>query len=154
MSTKIYLDVSEDIRQWMTDNGLSFEDVLSRQDIDAALDSGVMPIENDAGGRTKDIVPVVLASTGGVTAVLVAISHFMRIWLNRPIYETWEELEEIRGPEGNVLVDKKGLPIMKTVRKHVLIEPGKNDKKEKISLKAGLKGLIFGISSEEKQARD
>ncbi len=152
-TTKIYVELSDDIREWMADNGLSIEDVLEKEGVNATVESGVIPLENDEAGRTKNIVSIILADAAAVTVTLIAISHCMRSWLNRPIHETWDELEEIRDKEGNVLLDKKGKPIMKTVRKHVLIEPGKSDKKEKISLNAGLKGLIFGISTEEKQVR-
>ncbi len=152
--TKVYVSMSDDILAWMADNDLSIQDVLDKAGIDAEVDEGVLPTAGDAGSRTKDVVPIILADGAAITAVLMAVSHFMRSWWNRPIYETWDELEEIRDPDGNVLLDKDGNPRMKMVRKHVLIEPGKNDRKEKINLQAGLKGLIFGISSEQKQVQE
>ncbi len=152
-TAKIYVEFSDDIQEWMADNGLSVEDILEKEGIDADVEHDIIPVEKD-GSRTKDVVPVIiLASGGALTSVLFAVSHCMKIWLNRPIYTSWEELEEIRDKDGNVLLDKKGNPQMKTVHKHFVNEPGKSDKKEKIDLKAGLKGLIMKIGSEEKQVK-
>ena len=152
--TKIYLDLSPDILAWMADNGLSIEDVLEKEGIDAEVVEGVMPGDDQTGSRTKNVVPIILASAGAVSAILFAVSHCMRSWLNRPIYESWEELVEIRDENGKVMLDNQGNPQMKTVRKHILVEPGKTDKKEKIDLKAGLTGLVLGMNTEEKQIRN
>ncbi len=153
-TAKIYIELSNDIREWMADNSLSMEDILEKEGIDATVQPGMIPCADEHGSRAKDVVPIILQYGGAVSAVLFAVSHFMKTWLNRPVYETWEELEEIRDKDGNVLLDKKGNPQMKTVRKHVLSEPGKSDKKEKIDLNAGLKGIIMKLSSEEKQVRE
>ena len=151
--TKIYVEFSDDIREWMADNGQSVEDILEKEGIDADVEHGIIPVEKE-GSRTKDVVPVIiLASGGALSGVLFAVSRCMKIWLNRRIYESWEELEEIRDKDGNMLLDKKGNPQMKTVRKHFVYEPGKSDKKEKIDLDAGLKGVIMRIDSEEKQVK-
>jgi hypothetical protein len=153
-TAKIYLDLSEDILAWMADNGLSIEDVLEKEGIDAEVVEGVIPVDGQSGGRTKNVVPIILASAGGASAILFAVSHCLKTWLNRPIYESWEELEEIRDENGKIMVDKDGNPRMKTVRKHVLVEPGKTDKKEKIDLKAGLTGIVLGMNTEEKQIQN
>jgi hypothetical protein len=115
---------------------------------------GVIPVDGQSGGRTKNVVPIILASAGGASAILFAVSHCLKTWLNRPIYESWEELEEIRDENGKIMVDKDGNPRMKKVRKHVLVEPGKTDKKEKIDLKAGLTGIVLGMNTEEKQIQN
>ena len=153
-TAKIYLDLSEDILAWMADNGLSIEDVLEKEGIDAEVVEGVMPVDGESGSRTKEVVSIILANAAAVTAILFAVSRCMRTWLNRPIYESWEELEEIRDEDGKVMLDKDGNPMMKMVRKHVLVEPGQGETREKIDLKAGLKGLVLNMNTEEKRVKN
>lgn len=150
---KIYVEMADDLLAWLADNGLSVEDVLEKEGVDASVEIGVVPLADGGEGRAKDVVPIILASGGAISAVLVALSHCMKTWLNRPILTTWEELEEIRDENGSVLLDEKGAPRMKTVRKHFVQELKPGEMKQKIDLKAGVAGIRVKLDTEERQGK-
>ncbi len=52
--TRIYVELSDDIRQWLADNGLSVADILEKKGIDAEVVSGAIPAGDEDGHRTRD----------------------------------------------------------------------------------------------------
>ncbi|GAB6145660.1 hypothetical protein [Desulfocicer niacini] len=151
-SVKIYIELSDDIREWMEDNYLSIEDILEKGDIDAQVEKEIIPCQDERSGRTKDLVPVILASGGAITAVLFALSHCMKTWINRPVHYTWEEMKEIRDENGKV-IKKNGIPQMKSVRKHFVHDFSPERKKEKIDLDANVKGIHLKMDTEERHSK-
>lgn len=51
--TKIYLELSDEIQAVLADNGLSVEDILRREDIDASVSHGLPPCEPEEGARSN-----------------------------------------------------------------------------------------------------
>lgn len=150
---KIFLEISDDILEWMADNHLSIEDILEKEGIEAEVEHGIPPDAGQGASRSKDLTPILCASAFALPATLFALGHCLKTYLNKPIHSTWEEDEEIRDQNGEVLLDRKGNPQMKRVRKHFTWAPGKGNKKEEVDLKAGAKGLVLGIRTEEKESK-
>jgi hypothetical protein len=149
VTSRIYVELSPDIQEWMADNGVSIQDILKKENIDADVEAGVSPFSDESGARTKDVLPMILVNAASISTVLFAISHCLKTWLDRPIYSIYEEAEEIRDKDGNVLLDEQGAPQMKTVRKHVVLQPGKSDKKANAEVAFG--PFVAKFSTEEKK---
>ncbi|OQY56464.1 MAG: hypothetical protein B6245_18290 [Desulfobacteraceae bacterium 4572_88] len=132
---KVYIELDDELRELPADNEMDISDILENEGIDAEIRTGVVPYQEEDGARTKNLTPeLILAGAGGMMTASFAISKVLRELHRKPIYETWEELEEIRDADGKVLTNKKGEPMMKTVRKHVFIDPDKGSKKDQVEM--------------------
>jgi hypothetical protein len=61
--TKIYLDLSTEIQELLADNEISIADILQQENIEVTdVTEGVMPDESEDGARSKDLVPIIVAS--------------------------------------------------------------------------------------------
>ena len=74
-STKIYLELSDEIQQALSDNSLNVEDVLRRQGIDVEVTHGISPYKPEGDATSKDLATIVLASSAVVFAVGMAIAE-------------------------------------------------------------------------------
>ena len=76
--TKIYLDLSEEFQQLLADNEISIADILQQEQVEVSdVTEGVMPQESEEGARTKDLVPIILASSAAVAVIGFAISKVL-----------------------------------------------------------------------------
>jgi hypothetical protein len=76
--TKIYLDLSKEIQQLLADNKMSIADILQNENIEVSdIIEGVMPQESEEGARTKDVVPIILASSAAVAVIGFTISNLL-----------------------------------------------------------------------------
>ena len=51
--TKIYLELSDELQAVLNDNGISIEDILEQEGIEADVTYGVMPTQAEEGARSK-----------------------------------------------------------------------------------------------------
>jgi hypothetical protein len=72
----IYLDLSEDIQRLLADNEITIEQILQQENIEVEnVTEGVIPDEfEEKGVRTKDLVPLILASSALIASIGFAIS--------------------------------------------------------------------------------
>lgn len=78
--TNIYLDLSTEIQELLADNEISIADLLQQENIEVTdVTEGVMPQESEDGARTKDLVPIIVASAALVTAIGYAISQVLNV---------------------------------------------------------------------------
>jgi len=76
--TKIYLDLSTEIQELLADNEISIADILQQEDIEVSdVTEGVMPQKSEDGARTKDLVPIIMASSVLVAAIGNAIAQIL-----------------------------------------------------------------------------
>lgn len=155
---KIFIELSDDLMELLSDNNLSVDYILDSEDIDAEVGSGASPYQKEKGAKTRDLITVVSiigASSTAVIAIAYAVTTVLETLQKKPIYQTYWELEEIRKKDGGVILDKDGNPVMKKVKKYILLEPGNGDKKDGFEISSGLKGLVMKFSTEKKrQATD
>ncbi|MHB0937218.1 MAG: hypothetical protein ACYC6A_12590 [Armatimonadota bacterium] len=145
----IYLDLSPDIQQVLSDNGISVTDILREKNIAVEVTYGILPGEEDDGVRSRDVVPIILASSSAVLAIGAAIAMILRVYLRRPrVVEIYNPVE-LRDAVGNVLLDKTGQPIFKWVKTVDLLEPlPENSQRE---FKVDGPGIKFKFKEAEQQ---
>ena len=150
--TTIYLELSEDIEELLSENDISIEDILERENIEANVSGGVAAYQSEEGARTKDVVTIILAGSAAVAAISFAISQVLHEIYNKPHFVEICENEEIRDAEGNIMFDKDGKPQFKPVKRYELIEP---QKKRELEFSVGLKnGVVIKVKSEGKTTQE
>ncbi|HEX7974650.1 MAG TPA: hypothetical protein VF498_09600, partial [Anaerolineales bacterium] len=100
----IYLDLSDDVQQLLSDNRISIEDILRRENIAADISYAVMPFETESGARSKDVVTVILASSAAALLISYAISKVLSEIAGMPHYVKISVPEEVRDANNNVLL--------------------------------------------------
>jgi hypothetical protein len=152
IQTQIYLDLSPELQTLLNDNGLSIDEILRQQNIPAIVTYGVFPDDLEVGARRKDPVIIILASAAVVLAVGSAISQVFRTLQRQPQLVEYYELVQLKDAKGNIILDKKGKPQLKRVKKYELLEPCKEDSKQnlEITLNAA-NGLMIKFGSTEQQ---
>ena len=152
MQTKIYLELPPELEQLLNDNDLSVDEILRQQNVPAKVTYGVLPDEPEAGVRSKDPAMIILASAAMALAVGSAISRVLRTLQRRPQLVEYYELVELEDSKGNVLLDKKGKPQLKRLKKYELLEPRKEDSNQSLEINLNpANGLVIKFGSAEKQ---
>jgi hypothetical protein len=150
--TKIYLELSNEIQELLADNDLSIKDILQREEIDAIVTQGIPPFQAEDGARTKDVITIVLAGSFAVAAISFAISQVLNTLHHKPYFVEYYENVELRDAKGSVLKDREGNPLFKTVKRHEILEPSKENQKKEFEAKFSLvNGIVIKFGSEEKK---
>jgi hypothetical protein len=150
--TQIYLELPAEIQQLLNDNGLSVDEILRQQNVSAEVTYGVLPDEPEVGVRSKDPAMIILASAAAALAVGLAISRVLHTLQRQPQLVEYYELVELKDAKGNVLLDKKGKPQLKRVKKYEILEPRKEDSNQYLEvIWNAVKGLVIKFGSAEKQ---
>ena len=136
--TKIYVELSDELQEVLNDNGISIKDILEQEGIEADVTYGVMPTQAEEGARSKDLVPIILASGVSLSAVIlassVAISNVLSALYRKPYLVEYEELVSVLDPNGEVLRDKEGEPIRERVKRYKLVEPSAADYQQSLGI--------------------
>jgi hypothetical protein len=151
-TTKIYLEISDEIQGILADNGLSVEDILRQEAIEATVTHGVPPYQSEEEARTKDVVTIILAASVAIPAIGFAISQVLNTLHDKPYFVEYYENVELRNEKGKILTDKDGNPLFKTVKRHELLEPRKENQKREFEARFSLaNGVVikFGTKEEE-----
>ena len=144
--TKIYIELSDEIQQILSENSISISDILAQKNIDAEVEYGIMPSSSNEGSRTRDLATIILAGSAAVLSISLAISQILSALHEKPHFvEYWAE-EEIRDGDGKLILDKQGNPQTKMVKKHEIIEPSKKDKVTSLDIQAGNIALKFSFN--------
>lgn len=147
---KIYLEFSDELQDVLNENGISIEDILAQEEIDAEVTYGVMPAQAEEGARSKDIVTIILASSALVLAIGAAISKILSTLQHKPHLVEYEEVVVLQDGKGKVLKDKDGNPLLERVKRYELLEPRATDSEQNLGIK-WKDGLVIGFNSSEKQ---
>jgi hypothetical protein len=76
--TNIYLDLSTEIQELLADNEISIADILQQENIEVTdITEGVMPQESEDGARTRDLVPIIVASAALAPEIGFVISQIL-----------------------------------------------------------------------------
>ena len=150
--TKIYLDLSDEFKQLLSDNETEIKDILLQENIDADVTYGVIPQEVEEGARSKDLVAIILASSAAVISISFAISKILNTLYNKPHLLGIYEYEELRDDKGNALLSREGKPRLKMVKRYELIEPRREQRRTDMKFSFGItSGIVIKFSSEEKE---
>ena len=150
MST-IYLDLDPELTQALADQRLTIADLLAQTGLDAQMSYGVLPTDEQQTARSKDLVPLILASGTSISGVIMALTHAFRSYVRRPHVVEVEELEELRDAKGNVMLDAAGKPIFKRTKRSQILEPQKADTSSELEANIGLHGVVVKFKTSEEQ---
>ena len=149
-STKIYLELSDEIQGILADNALSVEDILRHESIEATVTHGKPPYQSEVGARTKDMVTIILASGVVIPAIGFAIAQVLNAIQDKPYFVEYYENVELRNNKDEILIDKDGNPIFKTVKRHELIEPKKENQRREFEANFSLvNGVVIKFGTKE-----
>lgn len=150
--TQIYLELTPELQQLLDDNGLSVGDILRQQNIPVEVTHGVLPDEPEAGAQSKEPVTIILASAAAALLVGSAISQVLNTVFRRPVLVDHYEFVELKDANGNILLDKKGKPQLKRVRRFELLEPRPQDSNQYLDfISNAVNGVVLKFRSTEKQ---
>jgi hypothetical protein len=151
-ATRIYIEMSDDIQATLADNEISIADILRQSDFQDEITYGSPPYRTDYGSRDKDIVTIILASSVAVFAVGSAISQVLATLHRKPYFVQYDELVELHDADGNIMLDEKGNPQFKLVKRHKFLEPRKENADREFEAKLSSKrGFVIRFSSSEQQ---
>lgn len=151
-SVKIYLELPYEVEAVFADNQISIAQLLSDGDIEGIerVERGVLPYDQKDGATNKDMVTIIIAGAAALGAITLAITSVLNTIYKKPYLVQYDEVVELRDKDGNVVKDKKGNPIFKTVKTSNLVEPRKENKKIEIETSFSLtKGIVLKILNEE-----
>ena len=132
--TTIYLELSDAIEQLLSENRITIEDILLTENIDAEVTYGVLPYQLEEGVRDKKLIPIIITSSAAVLSISFAVSTILTTIYNKPYLVEFNEIQEIRDEKGKVILNSDGIPIFKTVKKHELLEPRKEDTDKELEI--------------------
>lgn len=148
--TAIYLEFDSEVQKVLADNSLRIEDILKEEGIEATVTFGTSPYQED-GARTKDLVPVILASSMAIASIGYTISKVLNVLSSWPHIVKYYDYEELRDAKGNVILDKHGKPIFKKVMKHEILQPKKSQIDHYRANFDLARGVVMSFSSETNQ---
>lgn len=150
---KIYLNFSEDLRTLFDEQDIRIQDVLQEAGINAEVRFEALPPVHP-GERTRDLVPVILASSAAavsfaatVAIITSAISKLLDRKAARPRYVEYLREKPILDAKGNPLLDKDGK--VQTIQEpiHTFVEP-RNLNEENFKVEIGLtKGIVITMGT-------
>lgn len=151
METKIYVDLSVDLKQVLDDNKLSIDDLLKENGIEAIVKYEALPYPNEGDTRNKDVVTIIMASSGLIASISFAISKILNTLYNRPYFVEYYEYEVVRDGD-KIIKNGNGDPIIRSVKKFKLFEPRKEIRKNNFEYSTTAEnGIVIKFSTEEKE---
>jgi predicted small secreted protein len=151
METKAYLDLSIELQELLQDADIDLVYFIQKEfpKIEVILSPSVS-VESTQNSRSKDLVPVILASGIAIAEVIFAISYLINTLQRAPHLVSLDILEEIRDKDGNVVYDAQGNPQMKLTQVPQILDPKAIKSKESFEFYADIsKGVVIKFTSEK-----
>lgn len=148
-----YIEMSPELVNLLQQKNISFDNIVFQSNQDVDLFFQPLNFFNDEA-RSKDIVPVIVASSAALSAVFLCLSNLLTTYFNRPHFYEWDELEEIYDSGGRILKDDAGNPIWKIKRHHKVIYPEQLKKIHSLEFNSGIVGMVLRIFSSEEKTPD
>lgn len=144
----VYLNIEPEIESLLLQQNITLENLVHEINQEINLSYGKVSFENEEL-QSKDILPIIVASSAGLTAVLFAISNLLDTYFHRPHHYEWDELEELR-ENGVIVKDALGNPVWKLKRHHELISPQQLSQENAVEFEAGINSLVLRVLSSKK----
>ncbi len=119
----IYIEFSPEIQINIVENKIKITDHLIINNQDLQTEYRTKPYEEENGARGKDLVLTIFASSALILSVGMAISKVLRAVYRKPFLIEYYDVIEAVDNNGKTLKDKKGNPIIRTVKRYELLEP-------------------------------
>lgn len=142
----IYVELSDDIEQFLIENEISITDILHQANIEADVTHQLRPDLMGEEERTKDVTLVILASSALVLAIGQTISQVLQTHYRRPRLVQIDSIEEVRDADGNIVAFKR-------MSRPELLESRKTDSKRELEASLNKEnGFILHFGSDEMQS--
>lgn len=119
----LYIEFSPEIQKVIADNRVSVGDQISNEIHNVKTTYQTSPFDVDVDDRDKDLVLTILASSGLILSIGIAISKILRAFYRKPFLVEFYDIVEAIDHDGRVLKDRRGNPILRSVKRYELIEP-------------------------------
>ena len=147
MNSRIYLNLSDDIRTLLDEEGSSVQEMLVAANLPADVRFDALPPAHP-DERTRDLVPVIMAGSVAAVSLSAAVAILTATIFTalehraiRPRYVEYQEEKPVLDAQGNPLLDKEGRVQTIRVPVHTFVEP-KHVTED--TFRVGL-GLVQGI---------
>lgn len=148
---KIFIELSGKLKNALDENGMSLENILRNANIEAAINYEKAPYSSTKESRTKDLVPVILASSALVATIGFTISKILNTLYNEPYFVEYYEYEVLKD-NGRIVRNDEGNPIMQLVKKYALIEPRKEHRKDEFEFSINSDhGVVIKFKAEDEE---
>jgi len=144
----MYIDIDPELTGLLNKQGITLEQVVQNKFPHLKINYGTLP-EPEQNDQTKDVVPIIIASSAAISAIIYAISKLLDTYYHRPHYCEWDELEEIKEND-KIMKDKNGNPVYKVKRQHKIFSPESKNNQDSLEVDAGIKGVVLRVSSKTK----
>jgi hypothetical protein len=145
----IYISLSPEVEGFLAENGIDLAEELTKQGLEIEARPGQLP-GTVAGGETREVVLVILASAALVGAVSMGISKIIRALSDRGTLVSEGEYVPVTSPSGDVVKDEKGKPILQYRERHRYVQPGERSPgSSTVSASAGPQGIKVDFSTKE-----
>jgi hypothetical protein len=117
---RIFISLSPEVQELLADNEIDLVSELQNRGLDVEGEHGRLP-----GGdvRTKDVTLIILASAAVIGTLGMTIANILdAIGRNRKALVTEKEWVPVVSPNGEVVRDANGDPMLQWVEKHRLLE--------------------------------
>lgn len=138
----VYLELTPEQQQALADNNVDIAAIVHTTDLAVTVTHGVLPYAAADGTRTKNVVPIILASAVLIPSIAMALAQVLQTILNRPQVVEYETLEPLRDGAGNPILDAYGQPQLHPVQRVVLLKPGQSSAatlESELSLTGGIR---------------
>lgn len=145
--TPVYIEMEEEIEELLASSGMSIQEILNSEGIDAKVEYGVPPYREEDGAATKDVVSIIMATGAAIFLIGKAISGVLKTMHGKPMYDAYYELKPVLDGNGEIVRDENGKPILVKRKNHWVYEAKTGSGDESFEVTAGLKGLVMKFTS-------
>lgn len=146
----IYLEIDEEIEDVLASSGMNIREILHNQNIKAKVTYGPMPIGDEAGVRTRDVVTIISASAAAAFLISKAITNILKEIHRKPIHDEYFELVPSLDSVGNPVRDEETGEILMTPKKiHFVHEFGNVPSEDISEVNVGPNGIVMRFSKKQ-----
>lgn len=149
---KIYIDLPSEIEALFAENQISISQLLQDNNVEGLkkITADTAPYKLEGGATSKELVTLVVAGSVALTSITYALTSILNTLYKKPYFIQYDELVELRDKDNNLVFDKEGKPVLKTVKKYELVEPRKeNINFELSSMFNAVNGIVFKVKNEK-----
>ncbi len=143
----VYIEMDEEIEDLLAAGGMSLQEILNSEGIDARVEYGAPPYREEEGAATRDVAAIIFASAAAVYLIGKTITGILKTTHQKPVYDVYYELKPLTDEKGEIIRDEKGKPMLVKQKTHWVYDPGAGSGEETSEVSAGLKGLVMKFTS-------
>lgn len=148
-SIRLFIDLPKEVKQTLSENGITIGDLLSRNGISVNIDYAAIPLNEKDGRRSKDLVPVIISSSVGISVLILSIAHLIDVIFRRPRIIEISELECSGNFDQQKTINFSDAQ-WKLVKRQEFVEPIPNKTEFNFDLSTNTNGIVLKYKSSPK----